>query len=91
MTDLDGLAHLEGCVAKLTIFASPDFSQVEPLGVRDVSLDVHAAEVKSVAIGASHHSGATAQLEIGQDPVSRDTDRSETPRGRTQRILDLFI
>src|SRR5579859_3426390 len=94
VADLDAALHLQAVPAVDAAVAGGDLAQVRPLADADVALDVHAAQVGVVDVGAGVHAAPAAPRLIAQglvrdDGVIGDADRAQAAGQRAQGVADL--
>src|SRR5262245_15214936 len=90
VADLDRLPHLERCLAERAGLAFLHLAQIEPRGDLDVTLDVDAAHVEVVLVGARHQVAPAAERRIHEDLAAAHADCAEAPRARAERRADLL-
>ena len=91
VADLDAALHLQRMTAVDARLARGDLAQVGPPADGDVPLDVDAAQVGVVDVGAGVHAAPPAQRLVGDHRVIQwDADRAEAAGQRAERVADLF-
>ncbi len=90
MADLDGPLDGQRRPADRAALALLNEPEVEPAVHRDVALDVDAAQVEVVLVGAGHHVGAALERRIGDDGHPGDADGAETAGVGAEQLFDLF-
>jgi len=65
-----------------------DLTQIRPRADRDVSVDVHPAQVRVVGVGAGEHVATAAQRLVRDDRQLGDADRAEAA-GRAPRACSI--
>src|ERR1700722_19244065 len=86
---LDAALPLQAVPAVDARVAHRDLAQVRPLADVDVALDVHAAQVGVVDVGAGVHAAPAAERLIGDDRVIAHADHAQAAGQRAQRGADL--
>ena len=90
--DLDAPLDLQAVPAVHARVAGRHLAQVGPPADADVALDVDAAQVGVVDVGAGGHAAPAAQRLVGDHRVvlRRRADRAEAAGQRAERVLDLL-
>ncbi len=91
VSDLDTPLRLQRVTADGARLARGDLAQVGPRADGDVPLDVDAAQVGVVGVGAGEHAPPAAQRLVGDAPGDRrHADRAEAAGQRAERGADLL-
>src|SRR5262245_48999127 len=90
VADLDGLVHGERGSAQRARLAGAHLAQIEPILYGDVALEVDAAQVMVVPIGAGGHAAPPAQRRVRQHAEAAHAHRTEAAGRGAERGADLL-